>query len=81
MATSTISNLYKQHIKNLSASEMEELINLIQSDLSQKIKTGRRWEEIAGAASYPLAGEDAQQWVSESRREGDLGRQQSQVYR
>lgn len=81
MSTSTISDLYKQHIQNLSASEMEELINLIQSDLRQKIEIGRRWEEIAGTASYPLVGEDAQQWVSHSRRESDLSRQQSQVYR
>jgi len=81
MATSTISDLYKQHIQNLSTSEMEELINLIQSDLRQKVEICRRWEEIAGAASFPLVGEDAQQWVSQSRREGDLSRQQSQVSR
>jgi hypothetical protein len=31
----------------------------------------RRWREIAGAAPHPLLGEDAQAWVSRSRRESD----------
>jgi hypothetical protein len=32
---------------------------------------GRRWRDIRGAAHYPMAGEDAQSWVSRSRREND----------
>jgi len=34
----------------------------------------RRWSEIAGTAPYPLAGEDAQAWVSRSREEADIER-------
>jgi hypothetical protein len=36
---------------------------------------GREWREICGAAPYPLLGEDAQAWVSRTRREGDEHRQ------
>lgn len=33
-------------------------------------KTPRpRWRDIQGSAPYPLAGEDAQVWVSRTRRE------------
>ncbi len=31
----------------------------------------RHWREIYGVAPYPLLGEDAQEWVSRARREGD----------
>ncbi len=33
-----------------------------------------KWSEIAGIAPYPLAGEDAQAWVSRSREESDDAR-------
>jgi hypothetical protein len=39
------------------------------------IKRGRKWSEICGEAEHPLAGEDAQQWVSRSRRESDEDRE------
>ena len=35
----------------------------------------RWWREIYGAAPHPLLGEDAQAWVSRTRREGDAGRE------
>jgi hypothetical protein len=38
-------------------------------------ETRRRWREIRGSAPYPLVGEDAQAWVSRTRREGDEHRQ------
>jgi prephenate dehydratase len=31
----------------------------------------RKWREIRGLAAHPMCGEDAQQWVSRSRREDD----------
>ena len=34
----------------------------------------RRWSEVRGAARYPMVGEDAQDWVSRTRRESDEGR-------
>lgn len=39
-------------------------------------KPRRKWAEISGAAPYPLMGEDAQAWVSRTRREGDEQREQ-----
>ena len=46
--------------------------------LSRNVSRGavhRQWREIRGAAAYPLLGEDAQTWVSRTRREGDEHRQ------
>ncbi len=34
-----------------------------------------KWSEIAGIAPYPLAGEDAQAWVSRNRQESDDARE------
>ncbi|MGE0133332.1 MAG: hypothetical protein AB7U82_35080 [Blastocatellales bacterium] len=31
----------------------------------------RKWLDVAGAAPYPLTGEDAQGWVTRTRQEGD----------
>jgi hypothetical protein len=37
-------------------------------------QSNRRWQEIRGTALFPLTGEDAQHWVSKSRREdGEQG--------
>ncbi|WP_341527032.1 hypothetical protein WKK05_31650 [Nostoc sp. UHCC 0302] len=35
----------------------------------------RKWSDLKGMASYPLLGEDAQEWVSRTRREGDEHRE------
>jgi hypothetical protein len=35
-----------------------------------------KWSEICGLFPYPLAGEDAQAWVSRTRRAGDDRREQ-----
>ena len=40
-------------------------------------RTGRSWMELQGAAPYPLVGEDAQTWVSRTRREGDEARERA----
>jgi hypothetical protein len=32
---------------------------------------GRSWREIRGLVAYPMCGEDAQAWVSRTRREGE----------
>lgn len=36
----------------------------------------RKWREIFGIVPYPLVGEDAQTWVSQSRRQADEQREQ-----
>ena len=35
----------------------------------------RKWSDLKGMASYPLFGEDAQEWLSRTRREGDEHRE------
>ncbi|CAG0954244.1 hypothetical protein ANRL3_00448 [Anaerolineae bacterium] len=35
----------------------------------------RKWSEICGIVPYPLVGEDAQAWVSRTRREDDEHRE------
>ena len=44
-------------------------------------KPRRQWREICGSVSYPLLGEDAQAWVSRTRREGDEKREQQWRHR
>ncbi len=34
----------------------------------------KRWEDMRGAAPYPLIAEDAQEWVSTSRQQDDSHR-------
>lgn len=38
-------------------------------------KSHRRWTDLAGTAPYPALGEDAQAWVSRTRRESDDARE------
>jgi hypothetical protein len=71
--------------KHLVSTELDELIKRteglspedrqrLSEHLSSKVSSARvhrRWREIHGAAPYPLLGEDAQTWVSRTRREGD----------
>jgi hypothetical protein len=45
---------------------------------NQVTRPHRLWKELYGAASYPLAGEDAQQWISRTRDEADKHRDDSQ---
>jgi len=40
-----------------------------------EITPGRKWSEIAGIVPYPMFGEDAQEWVTRTRRESDEHRE------
>jgi hypothetical protein len=42
---------------------------------TEPVKSTRKWSDIKGMATTPLMGEDAQEWVSRSRREGDEHRE------
>jgi hypothetical protein len=48
---------------------------LLSNDGSEQPKKRLKWSDLAGRASYPMCGEDAQQWVSRSRRESDEHRE------
>jgi hypothetical protein len=56
----------------LSADEQLELAARLIAQARQKTAVPRRkWLDVVGAAPYPLAGEDAQVWVTRTRQEGD----------
>lgn len=71
MSTEVLNNLIKQ----AEALSPEEQLRLV-AHLVEKVRAAyqpprprRKWAEICGAAPYPLLGEDAQAWVSRTRRE------------
>jgi len=60
--------------------EQRRLAEKILRDLSIPSTAGeptkrRFWRELRGAVAYPMFGEDAQQWVSRTRRESDEQRE------
>lgn len=57
---------------------LARLAERIRNSYGDQLKPKRRrsWLELEGAAPYPLLGEDAQAWVTRTRREGDEHREQ-----
>lgn len=49
---------------------MGHLVERVKKHVTQAQAKGK-WSDLKGMASYPLFGEDAQEWVSRNRREGD----------
>lgn len=47
---------------------------MVEKSLPLTARPGRAWSEIEGVARFPLAGEDAQAWVTRTRREEDAER-------
>lgn len=74
-------------VKQASSLPMEEQLLLmarLADNLRQKWHPApplRKWREIRGSASAPLVGEDAQKWVSRTRLEGDVQREQQWRHR
>jgi len=69
----------KKKTEALTAEENLELIaHLVAKIRMAQAGSGqhRKWNEIYGVAPYPLAGEDAQSWVTRTRRESDDHREQ-----
>lgn len=78
MATLTPEEIYVRYIRNLPLEERIQLIEQITRDLRKELAheaPTRDWRELAGLLSYPAFGEDAQQYISRSRREADLNRE------
>jgi len=66
-----------QQAKTLPPDEMLELATQLIHRAKQRFpatKSRRKWSELAGVATYPLVGEDAQVWVSRERQEGQGNR-------
>jgi hypothetical protein len=64
----------------LSPAEQLRLVERIVHDLAASPLGGeparrRSWSEVRGIVAYPLFGEDAQTWVSRTRRESDEQRE------
>ena len=55
----------------------EHARTVVENSLLRTARADRSWSEIAGAAEYPLTGEDAQAWVTRTRREGDEHRERA----
>lgn len=74
-----IEEIYDQHIKPLPMVERLRLIEMTAHDLmtrpSEELSERHDWLSVRGIAPNLLGGEDAQAWVSRTRREADEGRE------
>lgn len=62
--------------EQLSPADRQELIQrLSQKQPASDMKP--KWSDLKGMAPYPMMGEDAQEWVSRTRQEGDDQREQA----
>lgn len=69
MAADALDKLIRE-AERLTADERLRLIERL-SAKARESGPRRQWRDICGAAPYPLLGEDAQEWVSRSRRDSD----------
>jgi len=81
MTLTTTEEIYEQIIKPLPAAERLRLIGRIVQDLSvqpivDQWPERHDWMSLRGIAPNLLQGEDAQTWVSRTRRESDEDREQ-----
>jgi hypothetical protein len=53
---------------------MGHLVDRVKKRVTQS-PPRRKWSDLKGMAPYPLLVEDAQEWVSRTRREGDEHRE------
>ncbi|MCT7970205.1 hypothetical protein NG799_28215 [Laspinema sp. D1] len=68
-----------QQVEQLTPEDRLELIRQIAQGLKQSevvVRAKPRWSDLKGMAPYPMMGEDAQEWVSRTRRDGDEHRSQ-----
>src|SRR5262245_18402571 len=80
MTLTTTEEIYEQIVKPLPAAERLRLIGKIVNDLSIQAMEDRApeyhdWMSLRGIAPDLLGGEDAQTWVSRTRRESDEDRE------
>jgi hypothetical protein len=72
----TVEEIYEQLVKSLPVTEQIRLVEKIAHNLATPTPEGEPperydWMSVRGIAPNLLAGEDAQAWVSRSRREAD----------
>jgi negative regulator of sigma E activity len=73
--------VYDEVVKQVDTLRVEEQLRLaahilerVRQAVAQE-ETRHKWTDIRGLATYPMLGEDAQAWVSRTRRESDERRQ------
>ncbi|MCG3199144.1 MAG: hypothetical protein GHCLOJNM_03653 [bacterium] len=67
-----------EETRGLSCEELDELIQALEErkiHLGSSLAERPRWKDLRGSAPYPLCGEDAQEWVTRTRRESDERRE------
>jgi len=77
MSAQLLENIIKE-VDSLSVQEQLHLATHLLEQASRALPPTtlrRKWREIRGIAPYPLVGEDAQTWVSRTRRESDESRE------
>ena len=65
----------KQQINTLSLEEQLSLMTYLASTVRAAHRPRRKWLEIGGIAPNLLDGEDAQEWVTRTRREDTCHRE------
>jgi len=79
MTKINVEEIYDQHIKPLPMAERLRLIEMTAHDLMEQLveEPPKRhdWMSVRGIAPDLLEGEDAQVWVSKTRREADESRE------
>jgi hypothetical protein len=80
MTLTTTEEIYEQIVKPLPAADRLWLIGKIVNDLSIQVIESKEpeyhdWMSLRGIAPDLLEGEDAQAWVSRTRRESDEDRE------
>jgi hypothetical protein len=79
MSTATLTHLIEQTEKLTFDEQLRLATHLIENARKVHFTALRRrkWREILGLVPYPVAGEDIQAWVSQSRRQADEQREQN----
>ena len=79
MTLTTADEVYEHVVKGLPEGEQRRLADKIFHQLAAPVGNAlpRKWSEIKGVVAHPMCGEDAQEWVSRTRREGDQRREES----
>lgn len=78
MASAELDEIIKR-VETLPPDEQLYLISYLAEKARQAYQAlpmRPQWRDLQGAAPYPLLGEDAQEWVSRTRRESDQERAQ-----
>ncbi|MBN1487019.1 MAG: hypothetical protein JW981_05205 [Anaerolineae bacterium] len=73
--------VYDELVKQVDTLEIEDQLRLAAYILGRarltvsQIRPAQKWADVCGLFTYPMLGEDAQEWISRTRREGDLLRE------